>query len=147
MNASKALLTIIALLVHLLSFSQGEWNNWYFGKRAGVTFNSGSPVPLTDGANYIGSNCGVISDSLGNLLFYTDGISVFKKDHSRMLNGYDLIRNDLSQGPLILPVPNNKNIYYIITVYNPVENLTLIPDFGLHYSIVDMTLDNGKRGW
>jgi gliding motility-associated-like protein len=139
----RTFFSAIILLLSITSFAQGEWNNWYFGKYAGVTFNSGSPVPLTDGANYMGSNCGVVSDSLGNLLFYTDGISVFKKNHARMLNGYDLIRNDISNGPLILPVPDNKNLYYIITVYNPLENLSLIPDDGLHYSIVDMRLDNG----
>jgi len=140
----KNIFLIVSLtLISLSLFAQGEWNNWYFGKSAAVTFNSGSPVLLPPGANWWGGSSASVSDSLGNLLFYTDGSQVFKRNHAQMLHGIDLISGSETKGPIILPVPNSKNLYYIITVYYPENNLNLIPGSGLYYTIVDMTLDNG----
>jgi len=45
----KVWLILQLFMVPVFSFSQGEFNNWYFGNYAGVTFNSGVPVYLTDG--------------------------------------------------------------------------------------------------
>jgi gliding motility-associated-like protein len=147
LNSGFSMKIVFCILLALslksyLSFAQGEWNNWYFGKSAAVTFNSGSPEILPPGANWWGGSSASISDSLGNLLFYTDGSQVFKRNHAQMLNGIDLI-SGVNQGPIILPVPSHQNLYYIITVYNPMTNWNLVPGSGLHYSIVDMTLDNG----
>lgn len=94
-------------------FAQGEWNNWYFGKSAAISFNSGSPVLLPPGANWWGGSSASVSDSLGNLLFYTDGSQVFKRNHAQMLNGIGLISGSVSKGPIILPLPDNKDQYYI----------------------------------
>lgn len=42
----------------------------YFGNNAGLDFNSGSPIALTDGQLYIREGCAVLSNNLGQLLFY-----------------------------------------------------------------------------
>ena len=56
--------------------AQNQNNRWYFGINAGLNFNSGSPVALTDGALFSNEGCATISDNSGNLLFYTNGVIV-----------------------------------------------------------------------
>ena len=132
---------IFFLLYSTLIFSQKEANIWYFGKYAGLDFNSGTPVALTDGKLNTIEGCAAISDKNGDLLFYTDGVSVWNKNHSIMLNGQGLLGHISStHSALIVPQPQSSSIYYIFTVDqhgNP---------NGFRYSKVDMTLDNGLGG-
>ena len=65
-----------------LVFSQGEANIWYFGGNAGLDFNSGSPVALTGSQMSTEEGCSTISNSSGQLLFYTDGITVWDRNHN-----------------------------------------------------------------
>jgi len=58
------------LLFSLASFAQGEANVWYFGENAGIDFNSGVPVALTDGQLDTLEGCATISNGAGQLLFY-----------------------------------------------------------------------------
>lgn len=107
--------------------------HWYFGTQAGLKFVGGSqPIPLT---NSVMPNqhegVATISDSAGNLLFYTQGITVYNRNHQVMQNGTGLTSNPSNtQAAVIVPYPGHPNLYYIVTPapYN--------------YSIVDMTLDN-----
>ena len=46
---------------------------WYFGRNAGLDFNTNPPTPLLDGAMNTVEGCATISDINGNLLFYTNG--------------------------------------------------------------------------
>ncbi len=130
-------LIFLGILVSQNAFTQGEGNIWYFGTNAGIDFNSGSPVALTDGALSTFEGCATICDASGTLLFYTDGINVYNSIHNTMPNGTELIGNSTStQSGIIVYDPGNANRYYIFTV-------------GKHgvgkcaYSIVDMTLDGG----
>ena len=66
----KSLLVFAILLLATPSFSQKEAANWYFGDRAGLDFNSGSPVSLTNGQLNTPEGCATISDKNGNLLLY-----------------------------------------------------------------------------
>ena len=117
---------------------QKQGNIWYFGNNAGLDFNSGTPAPLLDGQLYTYEGCATIADAEGNLLFYTDGISVWNKDHQFMPNGRGLLGNSSStQSGVIIPFPNNPDLYYIFTVDEKAGPK------GLHYSLVDMTLDGG----
>ncbi len=124
-------------------YGQGETSNWYFGTRAGIEFNSdGSVTALEDGRISTFEGCATISDDFGNLLFYTDGITVYNRAHSVMQNGQALY-GDISstQSAIIVPDPGNPQRFYIFTVDTRVfEN---DPDFGLNYSVVDMSLNNG----
>lgn len=128
----------ISLLISSISFSQNEANIWYFGDKAGLDFNSGSPVALTDGQMITQEGCASIADSNGVLQFYTDGISAWNRNHDIMLNGSGLNGNSSStQSAIIVPKPNSSSNYYIFTVdAQGGEN-------GLQYSEVDMTLDSG----
>ena len=42
-------LFLVIILIYNTSYSQNEAANWYFGDKAGITFNSGNPVALLNG--------------------------------------------------------------------------------------------------
>lgn len=122
-----------------VSYSQGEANIWYFGYNAGLDFNSGTPVALTDGQLYTEEGCATISNSDGELLFYTDGITVYNRHHQIMVNGEGLLGHSSSaQSATAVPKPGSTNLFYIFTTDNEHN-----PN-GFRYSVVDMYLDNGN---
>lgn len=119
--------------------AQNEANFWYFGT-SGLDFNSGNPISLGNSAMLTQEGSASISDSFGNLQFYTDGVTVWNSNHQEMLNGTDLLGGDSStQSATIVPKPGNSKIYYIFTVGTQGSN-------GLNYSEVDMDLDGGLGG-
>lgn len=127
----------------MLVFSQGEANIWYFGENAGLDFNSGSPVALTNGQINTIEGCAVLSNNLGQLLFYTDGITVYNKNHQVMLNGSSLMGHPSStQSATIVPMPGNNNLFYVFTL----DAYGTSTSKGLRYSIIDLALDGGLGG-
>ncbi len=122
----------------ILAFSQKEASIWYFGQYAGLKFeDNGSITPLTDGKFYSAEGCSSIADTDGNLLFYTNGVTVWNKEHQIMENGTFLYGNHTTTQTLIVPKPNSNNIYYIFTCdYQGNKE-------GLCYTEVDMSYNNG----
>lgn len=123
---------------------QGETSNWYFGNNAGIHFNNtGSVDPINDGQLDTFEGCATISNAFGDLLFYTDGINVYDRNHNLMQNGSGLHGDPSStQSALIVPKPNDPEIFYIFTVDTTTyEN---DPDYGLNYSTVDISQNNGN---
>ncbi|OWY19140.1 hypothetical protein C7N43_01755 [Sphingobacteriales bacterium UPWRP_1] len=120
------------------AFAQKETNNWYFGEFAGLDFNPGAPVALTNGALNTNEGCASISDAAGQLLFYTGGNRVFNRNHVQMPNGFGLM-GDISstQSAIIVPQPGSSTLYYIFTVDEEGG-----PN-GLRYSMVDLNLQGG----
>ena len=137
----RVFILISIILTHYINnvFAQKEANIWYFGYNSGIDFNSGSPVALADGQLNTREGCASISDENGNLLFYSDGVTVWNKNHQIMLNGTGLLGHASStQSAIIVPKPNSNTIYYIFTV--DAENIS---GYGLHYSEIDMSLAGG----
>jgi len=138
----KIALFLISCLVSLSSSAQSEAANWYFGFGGGIKFNQGNNTvsSVSDGQLFTNEGCASISDNSGNLLFYTDGTRVWNKNHVTMMNGNGLFGDSSStQSAIIVPKPNDPNIYYIFTVDNNLDG----NNFGLNYSEVDITLDDG----
>ncbi len=132
------LLLFILLFLSIGCFAQGEANIWYFGNKAGLDFNSGFPVALTDGKMNTAEGCATISNAAGQLLMYTDGITLWNRNHQVMANGTDLLGNNSStQSSIIVPKPNSPNIYYIFT------SAALADQDGVNYSEIDMNLNGG----
>ncbi len=133
---------IVYLLYIVLGFSmqlaaQNEANNWYFGQNAGLTFNTTPPTALTNGMLSTSEGSASISTAAGNLLFYTDGITVYNRNHLVMPNGTGLMGNpSAAQSAIIIPKPGSTTNYFIITV--PESGAV-----GMRYSEVDMTLAGG----
>lgn len=114
--------------------------HWYFGGGAGIVFSSGQAVADTNGQVNTWDGCTTISDTDGSLLFYTDGSTVWNKNHLIMQNGTGLMGHWSShQNSVIVPKPLNSRIYYIFTTDAQENNF----QNGLRYSIVDMSLNNG----
>ncbi|MEA3477394.1 MAG: gliding motility-associated C-terminal domain-containing protein [Bacteroidota bacterium] len=128
------------MLIIFCARSQNQANYWYFGENAGISFSSGTPVALIGGQINTLEGCSAISSSDGELLFYSDGSEVWDNTHTIMPNGYNLMGNYSStQSAIIVPNPVYGHLYYIFTVDAEENNL----EFGLRYSVVDMTLNNG----
>ncbi|MBN2175423.1 MAG: gliding motility-associated C-terminal domain-containing protein [Bacteroidales bacterium] len=138
------LLILANFLVGLNTYAQKEGLNWYFGLNAGLRFHEGYPQALTDGALSTVEGCSTISSPEGDLLFYTDGITVYNRLHQIMPNGDDLMGSpDATQSGVIVPVPNDTNLYYIFTV----SSLGVAqPMDGFRYTMVDMRLNEGYGG-
>lgn len=97
-----------------------------------------------------------ISDSLGNLLFYTNGISVWNAEHEIMENGDSLNPGEFTesyrelglpiiQGAFILPKENSQNLFYLIHIDRNYPD-AIYPDGSearnLYYTIVDMNAND-----
>ena len=114
---------VVFTLAIQTSHSQREASRWYFGDKAGLDFNSGVPVALTDGELRTHEGCSTISDQNGNLLFYSDGFNVWDKAHKLMPNGTNplglLGHESSTQSAIIIPRPGSLTQYYIFTVDEP----------------------------
>ena len=138
----KKKLFCLTMLWCLFVNGQQEASNWYFGDKAGISFDldANTVISETDGQLETREGCASISDSNGGLLFYTDGTTVYSSEHQVMEGGEGLLGDASStQSALIVPKPNDPEIYYIFTVGS-----NLNPT-GLNYSIVD-TRQNGELG-
>jgi len=119
-------------------YGQNEANWWFFGAFAGIDFNTGTPVATTVGQLNTTEGCASIADPCGTLLFYTDGITVWDSNHQVMVNGSGLLGDPSStQSAIIIPQPANSDRYFVFTVGD------VMPQTGLNYSVVDMTLNGG----
>jgi len=139
----KKILLAFTLLISTTAFAQKENNIWYFGKNAGIDFNSGAPVPLTNGALNTWEGSASVADPItGNLQFYTNGEFVWNRNHNLMPNGSGLWGQYSScQSSLIVPVPGSSSEYYIFTTDAATGGF---PNGGyMAYSIVDMNLAGG----
>jgi|GEM_PF-2578821 len=112
---------------------------WYFGQNAGVNFNGGNPVSISNGQLSTQEGCATVTTAAGTLLFYTDGITVWNKNHQVMVNGTGLWGGwSTTQSALILQLPGSATLYYIFTI----EDQSMPGKFT--YSIVDMSLQSGN---
>jgi hypothetical protein len=83
----KIIFTLVLWATSTFTYSQHLADNWYFGVLAGISFTTGVPVAVPGGALVTNEGCSSASDSSGNLLFYTDGITVWNKNNTPMPNG------------------------------------------------------------
>ena len=134
----KKLLFILFFVSGVVFAQQG--NIWYFGNQAGLDFNVSPPVALTNGQMSTNEGCASISNSSGQLLFYTDGIKVWNTNHALMPNANGSVslggNPSSSQSGIIVPDPGNINKYYIFAV-------SAYTASNVKYSRVDMTLNGG----
>lgn len=134
-NTAQKFLTILFVLFQIVVPSQNEFSKWYFGQYAGLDFSTTPPTALTNGSLITSEGVATISDANGNLLFYTDGVTIRNSSHSVMANGTGLGGNASStQSGIIVKQPGNTNVFYVFTAYNTI---------GVNYSKVDMNLAAG----
>ncbi|WP_179376248.1 hypothetical protein [Winogradskyella wichelsiae] len=85
----KIFLVLLVLSTSTHLFAQSEASFWYFGYNAGLRFNaqSSTVTAITDGQINTLEGCTSIADEDGNLLFYSDGRTVWNRNHQIMQNG------------------------------------------------------------
>ncbi|MBU1009251.1 MAG: T9SS type A sorting domain-containing protein [Bacteroidetes bacterium] len=133
-------LFIVLLLLSLPAsvFSQNENNVWYFGDHASMWFDESGPVAYDSSSMRTLDNCTSISNSAGQLLFYSNGINIWDREHHIMPNGTGLLGDtSATNGALAVKQPGHSDIYYLFT------NDAFVGEYGFRYSIIDMTLNNG----
>ena len=146
-------------------YSQGIDNLWLSGYSSiiyntyggtNIDFRSGfTDTSTVDRPMSFSETNANISDSLGNLLFYSNGKYIANSLNDTMVNGSNLNPNAyttqatyglaVKQGNLILPMPGTPNIYYLF--HESLFRDQSVGDYRvseLYYSIIDMSLDSGR---
>nr|MBK9653832.1 T9SS type A sorting domain-containing protein [Bacteroidota bacterium] len=111
------------LLLNVNAYSQGRNANWVFGDSAGIHFD-GMNVPTTFHSTCVSDGeSATISDTLGNLLFFVHGISLYSQPNTKIIdnnfimmqNGDSIIGDNTYNSDIIIPVPLNDSLYYHIS--------------------------------
>lgn len=149
------ILCIILMLPASVSaqYNAPENSVWVYADQEGYNFNIPSQITISPAINSIEVGT-AISNSQGQLLFYTDGMTIWNKNNNIMPSGvlYSPQFNagdvpSTTQGTLIVPHPGNANQYFVFTLPSSWDSIThWFPSPGagfLYYTIVDMSLDNG----
>ena len=140
---NRYLFTILLTAWTGLVSAQKEGYNWYF-HNAAITFNTPTPTSISGSAMVQREGVASISDANGDLLFYTNGQTVYDLDDIPMPSGLNLEGNggsggsphDAAQSVIIVPKPQSNNLYYIFTMRDWQSTLGI----GLCYSIANMNL-------
>ena len=132
---------LIFVFAYAKTYSQKEAYNWNFGIGAALTFNTSDIdpvfVPNSKLSNWEG--CTTMSDENGNLLFYSNGSSIWNKENNIMDNGSGLLGNNSATHSCVsFKKPGSTNQYYIFTV-DAVESNR----YGFNYSIIDISQNGG----
>ena len=133
---------LLLLVLTTSAFAQKEGYNWYFGSRSGLTWNTTRSItiggvtldnmPNLLSGSQMDQHEGVfnISDKDGNLLFYSDGVTVWNRQHQVMLNGTGLFGHISSaQSGIVIPHPDPSKSHQYITL-----SMSLHPDV-MTYSV------------
>jgi hypothetical protein len=141
---------IIFLISSFTCVAQKQGDIWYFGIKAGLDFTTGTAVPIFNGetgTDVSGDNqegTTSISDSTGNLLFYTGGKTMWNRNHTAMPNGTDLLGGtSATESSIIIPKPGTTHLFYVFTA-DEFQNYFTLPQQGYRYNVVDMCLDGGN---
>jgi gliding motility-associated-like protein len=140
-TAARHILLLLFLLAGLTSRAQRTYYNWYFGSRAGLTFNTSPPTALTQPALTFAADAACISDSAGRFLFATDGRCVWDRTGQVMAGGDSINVNGYPATPVLaVRQPGSSGRYYIFR-----DGADMLNQRGIGYSVVDMRR-NGGRG-
>lgn len=117
--------------------AQRQHDNWYFGTNVAFNFNTGaSPVEVANASQITGTVSATVSNATtGQLLFYTDGITVWNRNNNIMDNGAGLLTNPVCGHVTSCPNPVKADQHYIFMHNNG----------QLRYALIDMA-ENGGLG-
>ena len=103
-----------------------------------MDFVPGAPVNITTSAMTVVDCPATISDSVGNLLFYSNAQEIWDRTNQVMPNGNGIIGATSGGQPgVVIRQPGSSNLYYLFT-----NDGYGGPD-GLRYDLIDMNLHGG----
>lgn len=140
MSARICYLALISVLA-LFSIAQIPTKQWALGNHAGVDFQFIPPINFTTAiGEFQDEAAACIGDQSGKLIIYTDGDTVWNKNHQVIANGTGLAGRWYMPA-IIGKAPQSQSEYYIFT----------ITEFGnscngadLRFSKVDISLASGQ---
>src|SRR5690554_680931 len=121
-------------------------NIWYFGNGAGLDFNrdpddpdAPTPRPIeSPHPQNIPAGVTTISDQAGEVLFYTDGQTVWDLNGDPMQNGENIGGDrQSSQSVLAVPLPQEETLFYLFTTQTSASGSPEV-----NFSLVDIKGDN-----
>ncbi|MEI7802865.1 MAG: gliding motility-associated C-terminal domain-containing protein [Bacteroidota bacterium] len=123
---------------------QKQGDNWLFGNQTGVSFIGGIS-PIATGKLVTQEGCSGYSDpQTGQLLFYTDGDSIWDKNNNVMPNGVGLGgHNSSTQSALVVPKPGSSTQFYVFTTGAWAGLQPGLSSGSFNLNTVDMTLNGG----
>lgn len=144
----KRLALLAYILMHCIS-AYAQYNSpynfvWTFGTNALVDFSSGTPVGGSSSINTV-EGCASVANSAGQLLFYTDGKTVYNRTGATMPSGISIVPAyvvSTTQSSVIVPFVDDTSKYYLFSLSHPAFT-PWTGFFKLSYSIIDMSLDGG----
>ncbi len=162
---SLVLLFIVARFIPLIAQNQGLSNQWLMGYSnwAGLPFGNTNINFYTGNANIALNNIPMdfnnthanISDTAGNLLFYTNGYYIADASNDTMMNGsginpcsYTSSHSDgllIPQACLIIPVPNTNHLFYLFHMTADGYPTNLFT-YNFYVTTIDMNLNSGMGG-
>jgi gliding motility-associated-like protein len=149
----KRTLLILSFFICTNCLAQKQANIWYFGNNLGLDFNFSPPKLLTDGqvtwysSDVAAESSSVASDEDGKLLFYSNGVTIWNKNHQVMPNGSGLLGHNSTTQTLIVPQPGSNTIFYVFTASPQGAGESCDQEYlakpGFRFSIVDLSKENG----
>jgi len=138
-NYLKYFSALILACLAINSSSQNQSSKWFFGYNCGLDFTTNPPTVIASPSFSSYEGGASMANAAGNLLFYTDGVTVWNSTHAVMANGSGLMGdNSSTQSSVIVKQPGSATLYFVFTL-DDVGG----PD-GLRYSVVDMSLAAGS---
>ncbi len=141
---AAAVLACFLLFVAEVAAQNRSNEIWLFGLNVRLDFSSGTAVPsIFTGFESFEAAATICDPDEGNLILYTNGERLWNGNHEELtgrnkLNGHE----SSTQGALIMPESCRR--YYIFTSdAGEYEGLNI----GVHYSLVDMTMGDGRGGF
>src|SRR6266850_147249 len=138
----KDFFLLLAVLVSAGALAQNlSQQNWYFGNSTnGIRFNraNNKPAIVTNKAVPFGTGGSAVATnpSTADVLFYTDGNTIYDATHVAMPNGSGLNALSSANQPVaICAVPGQKDKYFVFT-----NNTNFTTGGSISVSIVDMAL-------
>lgn len=157
----KNYLLIFFLACCFPSVVRAQYENvWVFGHLTStgtgdkIDFNGSGPVTAPVNYSSPGEATASVCGAEGQLLFYTEGDTVWNKNGVIMPNGAGLTglpttpwgyntTNGDGQGAMIVPMPANPGKYYVFSLTDQSYGSYLGYTGYLFYSVVDMSLNGG----
>ncbi|BDS14739.1 T9SS type A sorting domain-containing protein [Aureispira anguillae] len=156
----KYILLLLSFIYSFNCFAQQYDNNWLVGgggggtKSAQITYNNSPLVDSISRNMRINRAAVSMSDSMGNLIFYSNGIKIHNAQHQLMQNGDSLspgqvadnfkqIGYPINESMIAVPHPIQANKYYVF--HQASTNASAIAGFAdkLYYTVVDMNTNGG----
>src|SRR5690606_35888995 len=95
--------------------AQGEGNVWVFGNHNGLDFNQSPPAFIQTSSQSLESSAS-ICDAAGNLIFYTNGNTVWNAEGDVVQDGTGLLGNGGSGG---LPASASHGVHMVRAIASP----------------------------